>query len=108
MSPLPLAVSQELFYLLVRVAYADLELSTSEKVAIFDLARRLELDVSETRAIGNALEGRGGVPLPNLTVLKDHKGLVMEAVERIITADGNITDTEVAIAQAVMKNLLRL
>lgn len=105
MSPLPKPVALELFYLLIRVAWVDLQLSVAEKITIFELGVRLGLDADDTTPIGNALEARRPIPEPNLEVLRSHKMVVMQAVERVITADGELADVELELARSISEAL---
>ena len=106
MKDLPRDLARELFYLLVRVAWVDLNLSTAEKIAIFELGLKLGLDTTETTPIGNALEASEPIPYPNIDLLRSHKMTVMQAIERVITADGELSDVEVELGRAIAERLI--
>ena len=76
-------------------AWADFEIQPEEREFIIGLIRRLELDADEQHQVERWLERPPRIENLDPTAIPvDHRRHFMEAIEGLITADGNVQDEE--------------
>ena len=76
-------------------AWADLEIRPEERVFISRLISRLELDEEENLQVQQWLDRPPGIDdLDPTSIPKEHRRIFVDAVEGLISADGEISDEE--------------
>ena len=76
-------------------AWADLEIQPEERVFISRLIQRLELDEEENLQVQQWLDRPPGIDdLDPTSIPKEHRRIFVDAVEGLISADGEISDEE--------------
>lgn len=84
----------EIVKLLMQVAFADHDVSTTEVDHILGLAKEAELSDAAIDVLRSCLEGSTRLPAPDLGFLREHREVALTAAKKMITGDSRVHQEE--------------
>lgn len=98
-------VDVEIIKLLMQVAWADGSVAPDEAAAIVGHARAAGLGERALAALDSCLTGSSRLPAPDLGFLRQHRQEALDAADKIVRRDAEISDEEVEIIAQIQQLL---
>lgn len=95
----------EVIKLLLQLAWADRELSQTERMLIMGLGRSWSVPEGELHTLLDLLKAGGAMPEPDLEVLRTRPDDVLEAARALCLSDGQLAQDEKALLERITARL---